>query len=588
MPTSASMSPSPMRRRCFAASLAVLLGLTACSGQDGSSDPENVPATVAPSSSGASAPPTGAPAPRPSSSPARSTVLREHAVSAAHPLAVDAGMDVLAAGGNAADAAVATAFAVAVVEPFASGIGGGGSAVLAEQGTDPAAYDYREVVARDGVVPASGTGIPGFVAGMVEIHGEHGELPWAELLEPAIALAQDGFGISPFLANRMSSDAGPAALAPLPQFNAGGDLLGEGDRLVQRDLAATMKVLANEGGEAFYTGSLVDELSAVDGIDAGSLADYKVEKQDPVSGGFGEFQVVSAPPALPGAALIQMLQVAEAMDVATLEPGSADYVERLSEAWKVADAGVVRYFGDPRFVEVPVDRLTDAATNARLAKVAARAAAGPVEPPPAGDGAIAAGNTTHLTVVDSDGLTVSMTNTITNFWGGGGAESVGGFFLNNQLSRFGTLDTPNNQPAPGRKSVSWAAPSLVLDDRGRPVLGLGTPGGHQIPNILAGVLVPWALGGATLQEAVDAPRHHLQDGVVALEEAPSRDLAARLRSKGWRPQVTARKDAVFGSVQALQIDYATGRITAATDTRREAAHRVGSPIGSRPAGPPSP
>src|SRR5699024_3628979 len=138
---------------------------------------------------------------------------------------------------------------------------------------------------------------------------------------------------------------------------------------------------------------------------------------------------------------------------------------------------------------------------------------------------IEAGNTTHLTVVDSDGLTVSMTNTLTRFWGSSDSEYVGGFFLNDQLSQFEAIDTESNQPEAGRKSVSWSAPSLVLDDEGRVVMGIGTPGGHQIPNILNSVLVPWALQDASLQEAIDAPRHSLQDGVLALEGEPSPDVA---------------------------------------------------------------
>ncbi|MET1035890.1 MAG: gamma-glutamyltransferase [Arthrobacter sp.] len=579
---------------------ALLLALAGCSAP---APPANPPAPApAPPSSASSAPGSGSagsagspaartppsrtPAtPAPSSGPGE-TLLRDHAVSAAHPAAVRAGMEILDAGGNAADAAVATAFAVAVVEPFASGIGGGGSAVLAEAGAEPQAYDYREVVARNGIIPASGTGVPGFVAGMADIHERHGRLPWREVLAPAIRLADGGFPVSAFLAQRMRSDSGPAALEGMPHFaSPGGAPLGEGDRLVQRDLAATMEVLAVEGPDAFYTGSLVRKLTRVDGIDAGSLADYEPERVRPVRGAFGDYEVVSVAPALPGAALVQMLQIAEALDVEAAEPGSARYVDRLAAAWEIADAGVTRHFGDPRFVDVPVGRLTDPAANARLARGTAAADGGASAKGAAGTGIggatagreIVAGNTTHLTVVDSGGFTVSMTNTITNFWGGDGAENVGGFFLNNQLSRFASLDTPNNRPGPGRKSVSWAAPSLVLDSRGRVVVGLGSPGGHQIPNILAGVLVPWALQGASLQEAVDAPRHHLQDGVLALEREPAADVARLARARGWETRVTERRDAVFGSVQALEIDYAARSVTGADDARREAGHDVGQP-----------
>src|SRR5699024_155392 len=134
---------------------------------------------------------------------------------------------------------------------------------------------------------------------------------------------------------------------------------------------------------------------------------------------------------------------------------------------------------------------------------------------------IEAGNTTHVTVVDDSGLTVSMTNTLTSFWGGNESEYVGGFFLNDQLSRFEAIATPSNQPEPGRKSVSWSAPSLVLDDQGRVGMDIGIPGGHKIANILTYVMIPWGLQDAPVQEASDAPRHSLQHGVLALAQEPS-------------------------------------------------------------------
>ena len=510
-------------------------------------------------------------------------------------------METLGQGGNAADAAVATAFAVAVVEPYASGIGGGGSAILAGSAQEPVSYDYREVVAQDGVIPASGTGIPGFVAGLAEFHADHGVLEWADVLQPAIELADGGFPVSEFLAQRLRSDFGPASIEGLEHFHdASGEPLAAGGTLVQQDLARTMTTLAEEGPESFYTGSLSQELTTVDGLDAASLAAYEPEQMDPVSGPLGDYEILSAAPPLPGAALIQQLQLAEALDIKGHAPGTAGYVDRLSEAWIAAEGSVKHFLGDPDFVQVPVDRLTDPVANGRIAERVTLLASGPdtghqdesdesearpaTEAPNAVAQAVgqpvAAGNTTHLTVVDSDGVTVSMTNTLTSFWGGNESEYVGGFFLNNQLSRFDTEESDANRPAPGRKSVSWSAPSMVLDAQGRPVLGLGSPGGHQIPNILTGVLVTWGLQGAPLQEAVDAPRFHLQDGVLAVEHEPSAELAELVRSRDWELQRTEREQAIFGSVQALEIDYESEQITGAKDSRREADFSVAEAPGA--------
>jgi gamma-glutamyltranspeptidase/glutathione hydrolase len=567
-------------RRAAATLAAFALALTACSTplSPPASGPDSGPQTT-PGSSPAS------PSVSPTPAPAPEAVLEQHAVAAAHPAAVDAGIQVLEQGGNAADAAVAVAFAISVVEPYASGMGGGGAAILAAPGDEPVAYDYREVVAQDGRIPSSGTGVPGFVAGLGQIHAEHGDLEWGQLLEPAIVLASDGFPVTGFLAQRMRSDSGPAALAGLAQFaGPDGQPLREGETLVQEDLAASLTTVAQQGPESFYTGPMAERLSAVDGLDAGSLAAYEPEQVEPVSGGFGDYEVLSAAPPLPGAAMVQQLQLAEALGIADHQPGSAGYVERLSEAWTVANGSVTAHFGDPDFVDVPVDQLTDAGRNAGIAEdltvltggttqgeVVAQEAADVVT---AAERPVPAGNTTHLTVVDADGLTVSMTNTVTDFWGGPRAGSVGGFFLNNQLTRFSAIDTPGNQPGPGRKSVSWSAPSLVVDGQDRPVLGIGTPGGHRIPNVLVSVLVPWALQDASLGEAVAAPRYHLLDGVLSVEEQPSAELVRLATSRGWQLQPTRREQAVFGSVQALEIDYETGTITGARDSRRDADYAV--------------
>lgn len=526
--------------------------------------------------------PTPSPSPTPESTPAPSETesettpatpeasaeLSQQGVAAAHPDAADAGVEILESGGNAVDAAIATSFAISVVEPYASGIGGGGSTVLAGPGMEPVGYDYREMVAVDGSIPASGTGVPGMVDGMATLHEQYGSMEWAELLQPAIELADEGFEVTELLAQRIVSDYGPASTAGLNHFHTGPDRpLQQGDTLVQQELADTLRTLAQDGPEAMYTGSIAEQLTQVDGLDAETLANYETEDAQPVSGSFGDYEFVSAAPPLPGAAIVQQLQIAESLGAADAEPGSVEYIDHLSNAWQTANQSVSDHIGDPDFVDVPVDELTDAESNANIAEPAAA-----IEPEDdTGDRAeIEAGNTTHLTVVDSDGLTVSMTNTLTSFWGSSDSEYVGGFFLNDQLSRFEAIDTDSNQPEAGRKSVSWSAPSLVLDDEGRVVMGIGTPGGHQIPNILNSVLVPWGLQDASLQEAIDAPRHSLQDGVLALEGEPSQEVADLIGQRGWEAQVTTRADAVFGSVQALEIDYDDGSVTGAVDSRRDA------------------
>lgn len=507
------------------------------------------------------------PVPPPESEPA----LGAYGVSAGDPAAVAAGMEVLAAGGNAVDAAIATAVAISVVEPFASGIGGGGAALVVPAGEEALAYDYREVVPADGQIPASDTGVPGFVAGMAELHAEHGTLDLDDLLAPAITLARDGAETSPTVAAQLRSAAYRLPVADLPHLYPEGQPLAAGDRMVQEDLGDTIEELATTGLDAFYQGPPAERLAtAVVGIDRASLAGYEVQRSTPPSGAFAGLEVIGAAPPLPGVALIQLLQVAEALGVAEPTPGTAEHIHRLALAWRTADRTVATQLGDPDFVDVPVAALTDPERNRVLAeelddeRALALATAGS-DP---------SGNTTHLTVVDADGSMVSMTNTLTNFWGSG--QYVDGFFLNDQLGRFSIGEGGNNVPEAGRRSVSWSLPTIVLDETGRPLLGLGSPGGRRIPMILAQVLARWALHGQPLEEAVEAPRFHLEGRELQFEVLPSEDVLAELGRLGYTSRSVPELPYYFGSVQALEVDHDEGEVRGARDERRDAAFDVAS------------
>ncbi|MGC0273992.1 gamma-glutamyltransferase [Pseudactinotalea sp. Z1739] len=507
------------------------------------------------------------PTQEPEPEPEPESPLAQYGISAAHPLAAAAGEEIFDAGGNAADAIVAAAFAVSVVEPFASGIGGGGSAIVVPAEGEAQAYDYREVVPNSGTIGAGGAGVPGFVAGLGHLHEEYGELEWDQVLAPAIDLARDGFEVSPFLALRMRSDYGPEAISGLEHYAPGGQPLDQGDLLVQANLATTMSTIAQEGPDAYYTGSLAQDLSVVDGLDAQSLADYEVVTSSPVRGEFAGYEVLGPAPPLPGVSLIQMLQIAEAGGLDGTEPGSAAFIELIGRGWESGYETTTTVLGDPAFVDVPVDELTNAQANAGLA-------GGTVQPPtfgPPDPGT--AGNTTHLTVVDPDGLLISMTNTITSFWGS--QQHVGGYFLNNQLTRFDAIGTTAaNQPEAGRRSVSWSLPAVVVDAEGRAVLGIGTPGAERIPQVLAQVISRWAVHDQTLTAATEAPRFSYEDGQLLLEAEPSAGFAQGVSGSY---EVVPPEWAYFGSLQALEVDYDTGEVTGPVDERREAAVVIGAP-----------
>lgn len=540
-------------------------------------------------------------------------VLDAGAVNSGHPTATRVGLEVLAEGGNAVDAAIATAFAVTVAEPFGSGLGGGGSAILVAPGMTPVNVDYRDVVPASGV-PGDFTGVPGLVAGLWHLHEQYGTLPWDRLVRPAVDLARDGVPVSDMLHNQLRGTNGSRATRGVEHFRPRGAPLSRGDLLVQRDLARSLETVAEGGADAFYRGDLADALgTAHRSLDAESLAAYEVQVSEPPSGRWAGFIVLGASPALPGPGFIQLLQLVEALGVADVTPGSAEYVNIVSTALRRALRTMADEIGDPAFVDVDSERITDRDENARIAAGLSLAGPDPRPDPdsggtsagpggtsgsvgtravPGGTSAAAIGmsaavrgtpssapydpaeeetspgETTHLTVVDSSGLMVTMTNTLTSLWGSG--RYVEGFFLNDQLNRFGKISGPLNRPSPGRRTVSWSLPAIVVDDDGRPVLGIGSPAGQRIPAILTNVMTRWGIFGQDLQTAVDAPRFHAAGRALDMELAPGRADRDVLERMGY--QITAPIPAHFyfyGSVQAVEVDWQTGKVSGAEDSRRE-------------------
>lgn len=539
------------------AGVAVVMALSACTATSPPPQPRQPPS--------AAASPSATPSPEPEDA------LGGYGVSAGHPLAAEAGEQMLTRGGTAVDAAIAAAFADSVMQPASSGIGGGGVSIVVADG-EATNYEYREVVNQAGRIPEGGAGIPGFVAGMERLHRDHGSLPWSELLQPAIEIAQSGGPVSRYLASSINGYPGQVVTAPLPHFQRDdGTPLQQGDQLIQKELASTMRTLAEDGPDSFYTGSLAKAVAETPGIDMKSLAAYQVDVFEPAAGPVGEYTMLSGAPALPGAAIIQMTQIAEAAGIADVDPDSPEYIDILSRAWQIADASVQQHFGDPRFVDVPVERLTDPEQNAQIAATLPGAAETSNKSAALG-GYESAPNTTHISVIDADGMAVSMTNTITNYWGNG--QYVAGFFLNDQLERFSDIGrTDTNQPEPGRRSVTWSSPSMLLDAQQRPALVIGTPGGRQIPSTTASVVIRWALHGQPLKTAVPAGRFILTDGELRLETP---QLAEGTRALGYDVVVSDEAyRASYGSVQALAVNWETSEVSSFADTRRSAGFVVG-------------
>lgn len=510
-------------------------------------------------------------------------------------LAAQIGRDVLARGGNAIDAAVATGFAMAVTYPRAGNIGGGGFMLIHLADGNDIAIDYRETapgaatrtifLGADGKPDpaksrdtALGIGVPGTVAGLtlaLEKYGS-GKFTLAQLLQPAIELARDGFVVTDDGADTLPSWHKRLARWPtsLKIFSrADGSSLREGDRLTQKDLATTLEAIAAQGPRGFYEGAVADKLvagiQAAGGIMTGDdLKQYRAELRQPVRGSYRGYDIVSMPlPSSGGVVLLETLNILEGFPMHDLKQGSVPSLHLLIEAMKRGYADRARFLGDPAFVDAPVARLISKEYAARQrASIDPDHATPwsdmlPLKPPREGE------NTTHFSVIDGAGNAVSNTYTLNFSYGVGLVAEGTGVLLNNELDDFtaapgasnayGLVGFEANLPGPGKRPLSSMSPTIVLKD-GKPVLVTGSPGGSRIISTVLQVIVNVLDYDMNIAAAVTAPRLHHQwlPDEVRVERGFSEEVLAGLKAKGHRivtpmgqtsaNSIAVTKDAVQG------------------------------------------
>ena len=509
------------------------------------------------------------------------TASVSHPITAAHGMVVaqekisaQIGHDVLAQGGNAVDAAVATGFAMAVTYPRAGNIGGGGFMLIhLADGNRDISIDYRETAPRaatrdmflgpDGKPDparsrdsALGIGVPGTVAGLtlaLEKYGS-GQFTLAQLLQPAIALARDGFVVADDGADTLPNWHKRLARWPASAkifSRDDGSSLREGDRLIQTDLAATLEAIAAQGARGFYEGPVADKLAQ--GIQAAGgiitrddLKSYQAILREPVRGSYRGYDIVSMPlPSSGGVVLIETLNMLEGFALRDLRQGSAPSLHLLIETMKRAYADRARFLGDPAFVNAPIAKLTskDYAARQRASIDINHATPWsdmlPLKQPHEGD------NTTHFSIVDSHGNAVSNTYTLNFSYGVGLVAEGTGVLLNNELDDFtaapgaanayGLVGFEANLPGPGKRPLSSMTPTIVLKD-GKVVLVTGSPGGSRIISTVLQVVVNVLDYGMTIAAAVDAPRLHHQwlPDEVRVEQGFPQDVLDELKAKGHR------------------------------------------------------
>jgi gamma-glutamyltranspeptidase/glutathione hydrolase len=513
-----------------------------------------------------------------------------------HPLASAAGAEMLAAGGNAVDAAVAALFALTVVEPMMVGIFGAGHAHLLLAGgrhtvldgytTAPAAArpdmyrpvsdswpDYMEAEGRHNSVGPRSVGVPGTLAAWCEMLARFGTLPLDVATAPAIRHAERGFRVTGYLGECLAETAEDLARFPASArvFLPGGAPLRRGDLLVQPDYAATLRTIAAEGPPALYGGALgarvAEHMAREEGlITLDDLRAYRTIEREPVRGTYRGFEVAGCPPPTGGGIhLLQILNLLEGYDVAALGFGTVDGIHLLAETLKIAFADRAAATGDPAFVDVPVARLTakDYAAARRADIDMAKAGA------PAAAVAAGSSHTTHVTVADGDGNVVAATQTINSLFGSRAMVPGTGMLLNNTMALFDPHPGHVLSVAPGKRMTSSMAPTIVRRD-GRPVLALGLPGGVRIFASVLQAIVNVIDHGMSLQEAVEAPRVWTQGQELEVEASIGDEIRAGLAARGHHVVPVAH---VAGGMSAIAFE-ADGTLTGASCWRAD-----GTPIG---------
>lgn len=471
---------------------------------------------------------------------AQVTAGREAMVVSGHPLASEIGREILRAGGNAVDAAVAVGFALAVVHPEAGNIGGGGFMVIRTADGQVRSLDYRETApsgaSRDMYLDSSGeptdrsvtghlaAGVPGSVAGLTAAQERLGRLPLDSVIAPAIRLAREGFVVDEYRSESIRGDSVRLSSFPasLASFLPDGRPPVPGSRLVQPDLAATLEAVRSRGAAGFYQGPVADLIVAEMELGGGlishaDLAGYRAIWREPIRISYRGHTVYSMPPASSGGITMgEILNIMEGFD--PLPPfGTPALLHREAEAMRRAFTDRNRHLGDPAFVQNPVDRLLSKDYAATLRReIGDRATPTPVFDPAAAGGS----STTHYSVVDAEGNAVSCTTTLNDSYGSAVTVTGAGFLLNDEMDDFasapgkpnmyGLVQGEANAIAPGKRMLSAMTPSIVLDPQGRLYMVVGTPGGPRIITMVYYVISNVIDHRMSLADAVSAPRAHHQ------------------------------------------------------------------------------
>jgi len=526
-------------------------------------------------------------------------------VVAANPLAAEAGLEMLRRGGNAVDAAVAAAFAIGVVEPHGSGIGGGGVMVIKLADSDEAVViDYIARASHDATpdmliwdqpTPAererryttgwSSVLVPGTVAGLALAVERYGTLPLSEVLQPAIRLAREGFPVTAtvFEALLDNYDALMADPETARVYLDEGIPYFEGDIMRLPDLADTLERIADEGPDVFYRGEIARKIADASRRGGGIITVYDLETYEPIVRSaikttYRGYELYSAPPAASGGLLVlEALNVLEGFDLKAMGAGSAAAIHAVGESLRIGYLDRLRWVADPDYVRVPVEQLLSKVYAARarqridLERRAEYDRYDLPDPRQVWAEAYDSSDTTHLGAVDSQGNIVALTQTLTHFFGAKVTVPGTGILMNNSLSGFWYQPGNLNSIEGGKRPRSYMAPTLVLKN-GRPYISIGSPGSGRIPTAVVQVLVNLIDHEMDPYEAVDAPRFYAAtEPVLEVEGRFDPEVIEALREMGYEVQVREPYDLYFGGVHLIVYDFEQDAWVGVADPRRDGA-----------------
>jgi gamma-glutamyltranspeptidase/glutathione hydrolase len=558
----------------------------------------------------------------------RPTHARHAIVASVHEVASRTGADIMLAGGNAVDAAVATGFALAVVHPEAGNLGGGGFMLIRMADGATHFIDYRErapaaatanmylnaqgnVIEDASVVGYKAIGVPGSVAGMVYAERKYGKLTLKQVIAPAIKLAREGIPLTWEDARDLREEK---SLATFPDsrriFQRDGRYYQQGEIFRQPELTRTLERIADNPDD-FYRGAMARELAAFvqQGgglITADDLANYEVKEREPVRGSYRGYDIISAPPpSAGGTALLEILNILEGYDLAKLGNRSSESIHLTVEAFRRAYFDKAEFMGDPDFSRIPVAQLIDKKYGAAWRESIDPAHATPSKdlkrpaifneleqyarqnphPFPARE----PDHTTHFSVVDAAGNAVAVTTTLNDSFGSRVTAGSLGFLLNDEMDDFaakqgvpnlyGLVQGPANSIGPGKRPLSSMTPTIVLKD-GKLFLLLGSPGGARIVTTIANILMAVVDDGMNIQEAVNAPRFHHQwlPDQVSVEQWFAPDAIKSLKQMGHKIEIGETIEGewtpYWSDGECIAIDLASGERLGASDGRHN-----GRPVG---------